>query len=270
MDRTAATGTGNAAQYPPEVAARFERIETTPDDLLLWFHHVPYTHRLKSGKTVIQHFYDEHYEGSANAQTFPERWAGLKGRIDDARFEHVAFKLAYQAGHSIVWRDSVSNFYLAKCGIPDEQGRVGNYKWRIEAEDMSLTGYDVVDVTPAEAASRGRAIIASSQERAVASTKVRFPSAKRDIAVNYFDTLGGHARYELLLDGRLVGRWTSDLDTRLGHDFSEYLDGHSATRVYFRGIDVPEGAELTVIGYPDGTDMAPVDYISILPEGVVD
>ncbi|EGU79249.1 alpha-glucuronidase [Fusarium oxysporum f. sp. conglutinans race 2 54008] len=270
MDRTAATGTGYAAQYPPQVAAQFERIETTPDDLLLWFHHVPYTHKLKSGKTIIQHIYDAHYEGSANAQTFVTRWASLKGLIDDARFEHVAFKLAYQAGHSLVWRDSVNNFYLAKCGIPDEKNRVGNYLWRIEAESMQLSGYTVVDVTPPEAASLGRAIVASSLERAVATTKLRFPSGKRDIAVNYFDHTGGHARYELLLDGKMVREWKSDLDTRLGHDFSEYLDGHSATRVYLRGVDVREGAELTIIGYPDGKDMASLDYISVLPEGVVD
>lgn len=270
MDRTAATGTGYAAQYPSQVAAKFERIETTPDDLLLWFHHVPYTHKLKSGKTVIQHIYDAHYEGSANAQTFVTRWASLKGLIDDARFEHVAFKLAYQAGHSIVWRDSVNNFYLAKCGIPDAKDRVGNYPWRIEAENMQLSGYIIVDVTPTEAASRGRAIVASSMEKAVATTKLTFPSRRHDIAVNYFDHTGGHARYELLLDGKIVGEWTSDLDTRLGHDFSEYLDGHSATRVYFRGVDTREGAELTVIGYPDGKDMASLDYISVLPEGVVD
>lgn len=58
MDRTVGNGTGFAGQYPEEVASAFEEIETTPDDLLLWFHHVPYTHVLKNGKTVIQHFYD--------------------------------------------------------------------------------------------------------------------------------------------------------------------------------------------------------------------
>ncbi|KAK0392267.1 hypothetical protein NLU13_1763 [Sarocladium strictum] len=270
MDRTAATGTGNAAQYPPEVAARFENIETTPDDLLLWFHHVPYTHKLKSGKTVIQHFYDAHYDGSQNAQTFPKRWASLKGLIDDARWEHVAFKLAYQAGHSLVWRDSVNNFYLAKCGIPDEKNRVGNYRWRIEAESMQLEGYEVVDVTPREAASGGRAVVASSPTKATATTRNPFPTGKRDIAVNYYDHTGGHARYEILVDGKVVGQWTGDLDTRLLHAFSEHVDGHSATRVYFRGVEVKEGAEISVVGYPDGKDKAPLDYISLLPEGVVD
>ena len=64
MDRTVATGTGFIGQYPPAVAAMYESLDTCPDELLLFMHHVPYTHVLHSGKTVIQHIYDTHYEGA--------------------------------------------------------------------------------------------------------------------------------------------------------------------------------------------------------------
>ena len=43
-------------------------------------HHVPYTHVLHSGKTVIQHIYDSHYDGAAEAAQFVERWRALEGR----------------------------------------------------------------------------------------------------------------------------------------------------------------------------------------------
>ncbi|KAJ5273823.1 hypothetical protein N7478_008948 [Penicillium angulare] len=271
MDRTVATGSGNTAQYPQEVAKMYESIETTPDNLLLWFHHVPYTHRLKSGKTVIQHFYDAHYEGAAHAQSFPTEWAKLKGLIDDYRFENVAFKLQYQAGHAIVWRDSVNNFYHGKCGIADEKGRVANYPWRIEAENMRLTGYKVVSVTPAEAASGGKAIVAeSNQIPGTAKVEVPFPSGTYDIAVNYFDHLGGVSKYEIFLNDQFVGNWTGDLPSKLGHDFSELLDGHSATRVTFRGVPVAKGDIFKIVGQPDGKELAPLDYVSFLPEGIVD
>ncbi|KAJ5734063.1 hypothetical protein N7493_002849 [Penicillium malachiteum] len=271
VDRTVATGSGNAGQYPPEVAAIFEDIDKTPDELLLWFHHVPYTHCLKSGKTVIQHFYDAHYEGAANAQTFPKEWSKLKGLIDDHRFNHVAFKLEYQAGHALVWRDSVNNFYLAKCRIPDEKNRVSNYQWRIEAEDMRLSGYKIVPVTPAEAASGGKAIITeSNQNPGTAMAKIPYPSGKYDIAVNYFDHTGGTSKYEIFLNNQVIGRWSGNLQEKLGHDFSEYLDGHSATRITFRGVMVESGDILKVVGEPNGTELAPLDYISILPEGIVD
>jgi alpha-glucuronidase len=70
MDRTVSNGTGFSGQYPAEVAAVYGNISTTPDNLLLWFHHVNYTHRLHSGETVIQHFYDAHYTGAETAQSF--------------------------------------------------------------------------------------------------------------------------------------------------------------------------------------------------------
>ena len=56
MDRTVATGTGFAGQYSAPVAAVYESLQTTPDDLVLFFHHLPYTHQLKSGKTIFNTF----------------------------------------------------------------------------------------------------------------------------------------------------------------------------------------------------------------------
>ena len=272
MDRTVATGTGNAGQYPPEVAATFENIETTPDELLLWFHHVPYTQRLKkSGKTVIQHFYDAHYEGAATAQTFPAQWATLKGLIDDARFEEVAFNLKYQAGHSIVWRDAICEFYREKCGIADEQNRVRNHPRRIEAQAMQLSGYEVVSVTPAEMASGGKAIVtASKDEPGTAETALHFQSGLYDIAVNYYDHLGGRSKYEIFLNQTSIGKWQGDLEDRLGHDNSDTLDGHSATRITFPAVQVKNGDVLKIVGQPNGKELAPLDYISVMPPGTVD
>src|SRR3954469_6241132 len=108
MDRTSATGTGFIAQYPAPVAATFESVDTTPDDLLLFMHHVPYTHVLKSGVTVIQHIYDEHYRGADEAAGFVLRWRALDGAIDRERYDSILAKLEFQAGHAIVWRDAVT------------------------------------------------------------------------------------------------------------------------------------------------------------------
>ncbi len=59
------------------------RSPTCPDNLLLFFHHVcQYTHRLHSGKTVIQAIYDDHYEGAAQVAKFVGEWDTLRGRID--------------------------------------------------------------------------------------------------------------------------------------------------------------------------------------------
>jgi len=55
------------------VAAEFESLQRCPDSLLLFMHHVPYSYVLHSGKTLIQEIYDSHYEGAAEAQTFPDK-----------------------------------------------------------------------------------------------------------------------------------------------------------------------------------------------------
>ena len=159
MDRTVATGTGYIGQYPPELAKIYENLATCPDDLLLFMHHVPYTYVLHDGKTVIQHIYDAHYQGAATAQTYAPRWETLHGLVDEQRYEQVLQLFTYQAGHAIVWRDAVTKWFQNISGIPDSQGRVGNYPNRIEAENMTADGYTPIDVHPWETASNGKAAI---------------------------------------------------------------------------------------------------------------
>jgi len=271
MDRTVKNGTGNAGQYSFEVAQMYENIETTPDNLLLWFHHVPYTQRLKSNKTVIQHFYDAHYEGAATAQQFVQQWQSLKGKIDAERFESVLFEQTFQAGHALVWRDSISEFYHNLSEIADENNRVGNHPWRIEAEKMTLSGYKPYAVSPFHTASGAMAIVTTSNITAgTATANVTFETGTYDIAVNYFDLIGGRSTYQLDLGNQTVGRWVGNHEDTLGHAPSTYLDGHSATRITFKGIDVRQGEVLRITGQPDGIEPAPLDYISFLPPGIVD
>jgi alpha-glucuronidase len=271
MDRTVKNGTGNAGQYPPEVAQVYENIDQTPDNLLLWFHHVPYTQRLKSNKTVIQHFYDAHYEGAATAQDFVKQWESLKGKIDDERYDQVLFRQIFQAGHSLVWRDAINEFYHHLSQIPDEAKRVGNHPYRIEAEKMTLNGYKPYAVSPFETASGYTAIVTTSNTTTgIATANVSFATGKYDVAVNYYDLIGGKAKYQLMIGNATVGTWTGDLEDKLGHAPSIYLDGHSATRITFRGVEVMQGAEVRITGQADGIEPAPLDYISFLPPGIVD
>lgn len=268
MDRTVWNGTGNAGQYPKEIAEMYERTETTPDNLMLWFHHVPYTFRLHSGKTVIQHIYDAHYDGAEVAQTFPKIWEGVRGLIDSDRFEHEHHRLVYQAGHAIVWRDAINEFYRNLSGIPDELGRVRNHPWRIEAENMTLEGYEPIGVFPYEAASGYNAIVTNTT--GTATTKVPFDSGIYNLAVNYFDLPSGNSTWEVTLNDRLVGKFKGDAEFKLGKAPSEYIDADSATRITFDKVRVRKGDTLKIKGTPDGGEQAPLDYVSFLPLGIVD
>ncbi|KAK0946024.1 hypothetical protein LTR29_002604 [Friedmanniomyces endolithicus] len=280
MDRTVSNGTGFAGNYQPEIAAMYENIATTPDNLLLWFHHVNYTHLLHSGETVIQDFYDQHYAGAATAQTFATMWESLKGKIDDERYYDQLFRQVYQAGHSLVWRDAISNFYNNISGIPDAAHRVGNHPYRIEAESMQLVGYKPYTVIPFEAASNYTAIVTSSNTTTgTAQTMITCPSGTYDIAVNYFDQFGGDSHFVVSLNNVTIGEWTANLKPWigssegprvLGHTPSIYIDGHSATRITFSNVTVAKGDMLKIVGTPNGIEPAPLDYVSLLPLGIVD
>jgi alpha-glucuronidase len=262
MDRTTWNGTGFAGQYPPALTARYNDVNTTPDNLLLWFHHVPYSHVLHSGLTVIQHFYDAHYAGAATAQTFPTHWRSLESLIDPERYEHVLFRLAYQAGHSLVWRDSIVDFYLNRSSIPDSHGRAGHHPFRLEAEAMNLTNYSPYLVNPFYSASGSYAIVTTSNTTTgTASTLVPFEDGTYDITVSYYDQAIGNATWELWLDDSQVGTWKGDLEYVLGKAPTFYIDGQTAVRKKFDGVEVEKGQEVKIVGKADGMEPAAVDFV---------
>ena len=116
-------GTGYAMQYNDPNASVYNDPEKCPDELVLFFHHLPYTHKLHSGKTVIQHIYDTHFEGYEEAQDLAKQWSSLKGRIDDEIFENVSERFTRQLSNAREWCDQVNSYFFRKSGIPDEKGR---------------------------------------------------------------------------------------------------------------------------------------------------
>jgi len=260
MDRTSATGTGFIAQYPPEVAARYESLERCPDELLLFMHHVPYTYVLKSGKTVIQHFYDSHYEGAAQAADFVTRWTSLRGAIDKDRFDAVLDRLEFQAGHAIVWRDAVVSWFLRASGIPDAKGRAGHFPGRIEAEAMMLEGYAQMSVTPWETASGGQAVTCNAGVTCAATLKYDGAAGTYDIAVQYFDESDGASMFRLIVNGQALGEWRADRDLP-----SPEPNGHTSTRRTLRGVRLAAGDAIRIEGTPHGKEGAHLDYIELTP-----
>lgn len=123
IDRTVENGTGYSGQYNYPLSSQYEKLEECPEELLLFFHHVPYTHRLKSGKTVIQHIYDTHFEGYDNVVKFIEKWRALKGKINKVIFDHVLERLNTQLENAKEWRDRINTYFYRMTGIDDELGR---------------------------------------------------------------------------------------------------------------------------------------------------
>lgn len=123
VDRTVDTGSGYSAQYDASRAPVYNDIARCPDELLLFFHHVSYQHRLHSGKTVIQHIYDSHFEGVTRVEWLAEQWSSLEGHVDPIRFREVNERFQCQLANARQWRDVIVTYFYRKSGAPDEQGR---------------------------------------------------------------------------------------------------------------------------------------------------
>ncbi|WP_208586633.1 alpha-glucuronidase family glycosyl hydrolase [Gracilibacillus suaedae] len=123
VDRTKETGTGYTEQYQEPHQSIYNDLDKVPDELLLFFHHVPYKYTLKSGKTVIQHIYDTHYKGYEQVEGLIKQWNGLNNHIDRERFENVKNRLERQLENAKEWRDQINTYFYRKSGIPDQYGR---------------------------------------------------------------------------------------------------------------------------------------------------
>ena len=258
MDRTVATGTGYVGQYPPEVARVYESLDSTPDNLLLFFHHVPYTYKLHSGDTVIQYVYDSHYKGAEEAAELGKEWETLKGHVDQALYDDLRARLKYQAGHAIVWRDAIVQYFLKQSGIADDKGRAGHYPGRLEAENAKLTGYTVIDVTPWEDASGGKAVSCADAKGCAAEWTWNGAAGHFDVALEYFDLQGGAASFALSVNGKQAAAWTADalLLSRRPH-------GDNSIRHTVGGLELKPGDVVRVEGIPDGSDPAALDYVEV-------
>ena len=90
---------------------QFDNLDTCPKKFLLWFHHVPWTHRLQSGRTFweeLQHRYDV---GVAFVEKMDDIWQSLQAKIDPRRHEHVSRRLTQQLENARLWREVCIDYF---------------------------------------------------------------------------------------------------------------------------------------------------------------
>ncbi|HTX66120.1 MAG TPA: alpha-glucuronidase family glycosyl hydrolase [Opitutaceae bacterium] len=105
FDRTA-TGSNAVAQYTPPLAQKYADLATCPENLLLWFHHVPWDYRMHSGRTLWDELCLHYQHGVEAVRGWETTWASLRGLIDDERWAHVAALLRIQEQDARHWRDA--------------------------------------------------------------------------------------------------------------------------------------------------------------------
>ncbi len=117
FDRSAG-GSNAVGQYAPQVAEVYGDPERVPESLLLWFHHVPWDHRMRSGRTLWDELVGRYSRGVRQVRSMQDTWAGLRDRIDPQRHRHVTAFLQIQHDEAQWWRDASVAYFQSLSGRP--------------------------------------------------------------------------------------------------------------------------------------------------------
>ena len=119
FDRTS-KGTDYLSQYAPELRKKYEDINTCPEDLLLWFHHVSWNHKMKSGRTLWEELCYKYYSGVDSVRRMQKEWRSLEKQVDKQRFQQIKMLLAIQEKEAVWWRNSCLLYFqtFSKMPIP--------------------------------------------------------------------------------------------------------------------------------------------------------
>ena len=117
FDRTS-KGTNAVEQYAPELRKIFGDINTCPEEYLLWFHHVPWNHKMKSGRTLWEELCYKYNQGVDSVRRMQQQWNSLKTFVDAERFKQVQMLLDVQEKEAVWWRNSCLLYFQTFSKLP--------------------------------------------------------------------------------------------------------------------------------------------------------
>jgi alpha-glucuronidase len=242
FDRSA-TGSNFVAQYFPTLEERYGNIETVPENLMMWFHHVPWDHRMESGRIFWDELVYRYQMGVQYVTWLRETWDSLEPDIGARRFEEVRAKLAVHEADAADWRDTSVNYWQEFSGreIPTDDGPLSA---EIVVDGEEIGGFDL-------SASSYTIPVAAGASPRITEVRTADPAARYEI-VSQADGVPGQAVVKVTKNdffGPIVKNYVfkMDRDTTLaslkvnGQDLDSFEpDVHEYNAV------LPEGSAATV------------------------
>ncbi len=111
FDRTQATGTGATAQYRSPYKEMYESVETCPEELLLWFHHLPWDFLMADGTTLWQSLQRHYEKGVKTVDSYVDTWQQMRPYVDDRRYREVGDRLRHQQENAREWRNHCIGYF---------------------------------------------------------------------------------------------------------------------------------------------------------------
>lgn len=110
-------GSNAVAQYPDSLRRLFDDADTCPERYLLWFHHVPWTRRMSSGRTLWQELCAAYERGVASVDDFTRIWASAEPYVRPEMYDAVSANLRTQARDARWWRDACLQYFAGFSGM---------------------------------------------------------------------------------------------------------------------------------------------------------
>ena len=104
-------GTDATSQYREPYCSLYDDLSTCPERLLLWFHHVPWTYRMNSGRTLWEELQYRYNRGVSEVDDFRRVWEEAKPYVDEQRWREVDERLQHQQENAREWRDTCINYF---------------------------------------------------------------------------------------------------------------------------------------------------------------
>jgi alpha-glucuronidase len=117
FDRTT-SGSNALGQYTPEARRQWENLRDCPDEYLLWFHHVPWTYTLHSGRSLWNEMCYRYESGVAGVQQMVRTWDSVAPYVDEERAAQVKMLLNIQLDEASWWRDACLSYFQTFSGMP--------------------------------------------------------------------------------------------------------------------------------------------------------
>jgi alpha-glucuronidase len=133
FDRTK-TGSNALGQYFAPIQEKFGSLESCPEKFLLWFHHVPWDYKMKSGKAFWEELCYHYYDGADAVDNMRDEWLGLENKIDPAIYKHISKMMNIQEKEAIWWRNACLLYFQTFSKRPIPEG--------LEKPDKTLEYYE--------------------------------------------------------------------------------------------------------------------------------
>lgn len=140
-------GSNAVAQYPTELAEKYNQLDTCPEEYILWFHHVAWNHPMKNGQSLWNTLCRHYDRGVQQVRLFQKLWDQTEKYVDEERFYEIQSSLKTQMRDAIWWKDACLLYFqtFSKMPFPTDMERPIHRLDDLKKVNLGISNYECPD-----------------------------------------------------------------------------------------------------------------------------